>query len=584
MVRPMSDPFQTALQHQQAGRLNQAAEIYQNMLRGNPQQPDVLHQFGLLHHQAGRPAEGVKYIQRAIALRPGQSAYLNNAALLFIAAGQAAEAVRAAEQALASDPGSADAANNLGLAQAMLGNTAAAEAAYRRAMSLRSPFLEARFNLANLLRDRGDHAAAITEYRGLLESHPQFIAARVNLGIALELSGDLDAAIATYAAAAQQQPDLAPAHLNLGLALQKRHRFREAIAALQTALKHDPRLVAAHMAIGQSARELGDSSTATAAFQAAAKLAPDLPEVQEALSALLSGAIPGWHFPMLADAARNAAFNAALEKAITPDTVVLDIGTGSGLLAMMAARAGAKQVVACEAHPLIAETAREIVAKNNYAGRIAVLAQRSTELDPARDMGGPDGNRLADLVVAEVLDAGLIGEGMLPTSRDALKRLARPGAKIIPAAAQVLAQVVTLPQQRLVNPLRDLCGFDLSPFDRFRNRSAHGSVRLDHEPHTALSAVLPVQRIDFAAPPDWTRPQTLTWAAPIDRAGQAQALVFWFELWLDEAIMLSTGPGGAMRHWGQAVCWLPEDRMVQPGDSLAFRVTLADTFIDFALL
>lgn len=572
----MSDPFQTALQHQQAGRLNQAAEIYQNMLRGNPQQPHVLHQFGLLHYQAGRPADGVKYIQRAIALQPGEPAFLNNAALLHLAAQQPNDAVRAAEQALKLNPGFADAANNLGLAQAMLGQHTAAEASYRRAMALRPGFPEARFNLANLLRDRGDAAAAIAEYRGLLDSRPDFIGARINLGIALEQSGDLDGAIATYAQTVQQQPDLALAHMNLGLALQKRHRFTEAISALKNALKHDSRLVAAHMAIGQSARELGDSATATAAFQQAARLAPDLPEVQEALSALLSGAIPSWHFPMLADMARNDAFNAALEKAVTPDSVVLDIGTGSGLLAMMAARAGAKQVIAVEAHPLIAETAREIITQNSYADRINVIAKRSTEVDPATEM--PE---LADLVVAEVLDAGLIGEGMLPTSRDALKRLAKPGAKIIPASAQIVAQVVTLPQQRLVNPLRSLNGFDLSAFDKFRNKSAHGNVRLDHEPHTALSDVLPVQRIDFAAPPDWTRPQSIDWSAPISTAGTAQALVFWFELWLDEAIMLSTGPGGAMRHWGQAVCWLPQDRSVQPGDMVNFRVTLADTFIDF---
>lgn len=575
----MSDPFQTALQHQQAGRLKQAAEIYQNMLRGNPQQPDVLHQFGLLHHLAGHPAEGVKYIQRAIALAPGEPAFLNNAALLHLAASQPAEAARTAEQALKLDPGFADAANNLGLAQAMLGQHAAAEATYRHAMTLRPGFIEARFNLANLLRDRGDHAAAIAEYRGLLEARPDFIGARINMGIALELSGDLDGAIATYAQAAKQQPELAVAHLNLGLALQKRHRFKDAISALQTALKHDARLVAAHMAIGQSARELGDSATATSAFQQAAKLAPDLPEVQEALSALLSGAIPGWHFPMLADMARNDAFNAALEKAVTPDSVVLDIGTGSGLLAMMAARAGAKRVIAVEAHPLIAGTAREIIAQNKYDDRISVIAKRSTEVDPASEMPA-----LADVVVAEVLDAGLIGEGMLPTSRDALKRLAKPGAKIIPASAQIVAQIVTLPQQRLVNPLRSLNGFDLSAFDKFRNRSAHGNVRLDHELHGTLSEVLPVQRVDFAAPPDWTRPHTLEWSAPVTKAGTAQALVFWFELWLDEAIMLSTGPGGAMRHWGQAVCWLPQDRSVQPGDMLKFRVTLADTYIDFTAI
>lgn len=569
----MSDPFQTALQHQQAGRLAQAAEIYQAMLRGNPQQPEVLHQYGLLHHQAGRPAEGVKFVQRAMSLQPDQLAFVNTAAMLFIAAGQPAEAARAAEQAVARNPQSADAANNLGLALAMLGRFDEAASAYTQALSLRADFPEARFNLANLLRERGDLTGAIAAYRALLQTVPQFIGARINLGIAQEMAGDLPGATESYRAAAQAQPDLAVAHLNLGLALQKQHRFREAIASLQTAVKLDDSLLGAHMAIGQSARELGDSATAIAAFQRAAKLAPDHPEVKAALSGLLSGLIPGWHFPMLADAARNDAFDAALRKAVKPGMTVLDIGTGSGLLALMAARVGATQVVAAEAHPLIAETAREIVARNKAEDRITVIAKRSTEME----MPGA----AADLVVAEVLDAGLIGEGMLPTIRDALKRLAKPGAQIIPAQAQVLAQVIGLPALRKVNPLRDISGFDLSAFDKFRNSSAHGNVRLDHEDYAALSDVLPVQRIDFANPPDWTQPQAMQWAAPINTSGTAQAVVFWFDLWLDTEIMLSTGPGGALRHWGQAICWLPEDRRVQPGETLAFRVTLADTYIDF---
>jgi len=543
------------------------------MLRGNPQQPDVLHQYGLLHHQAGRPAEGVKFVQRAMSLQPDRLAFVNTAAMLFIAAGQPAEAVRAAEQAVARNPQSADAANNLGLALAMLGRGDEAAAAYTQALSLRADFPEARFNLANLLRERGDLPGAIAAYRALLQAAPQFIGARVNLGIALEQAGDLPGATEAYRAATQAQPDLAVAHLNLGLALQKQHRFRDAIAALQTAVTLDAALLGAHMAIGQSARELGDSAVAVAAFQRAAKLAPEHPDVKAALSGLLSGLIPGWHFPMLADAARNDAFDAALRKAVKPGMTVLDIGTGSGLLALMAARAGAKSVVAAEAHPLIAEAARDIIAQNNAAERITVIAKRSTEMEMP---GEP-----ADLVVAEVLDAGLIGEGMLPTARDAIKRLAKPDAQIIPAHAQILAQVISLPTLRKVNPLRDISGFDLSAFDKFRNSSAHGNVRLDHEAYAGLSDALPVLQIDFANPPDWTQPQTLRWQVPVVTAGTAQAVVFWFELWLDAEIMLSTGPGGAMRHWGQAICWLPEDKTVQPGETLPFAVTLADTYIDF---
>lgn len=537
----MSDPIQTALHHVKAGRLAEAAAIYQALLRAEPQRADLLHQYGLLHYRAGQPAEGLKYLKQALALKPDADCWLH-AALLYLTLGQTAET----------------------------------ENAYRRALELRPDFAEARFNLANLLKDTGDYGAAQTEYRLLLQQQPEHVPALVNMGVACELGGDLEAALAAYRKAVSLQPDLLVARMNAGLALHKLHRFREAIETLRIVLKQDDTQVAAHMAIGQCARELNDPATALAAFRRAAELAPDDPQVKTLLSGLLSAQIPGWHFPMLADTARNEAFAAALDKAVRPGMTVLDIGTGSGLLAMLAARAGANRVVACEAHGLIAETAQEIVAKNGLADRIAVIAKRSTELEPAHDLPAP-----ADLVVAEVLDAGLTGEGMLPTIRDALRRLAKPGAIVIPAAAQLVAQVMRLPNLRAVNPLREICGFDLSPFDRFRNQSAHGVVRLDHEQHEALSAVLPVCRIDFANPPDWVQPRQMAWSAPIQQDGAAQALVFWFELWLDDDIMLSTGPNGAMRHWGQAVCWLPEDRPVQAGQALDFRVTLADTYFDF---
>ncbi len=577
----MSDPFQTALQHQQSGRLDQAAAIYQSLLKADPDQPRVLLQFGLLLHQAGQPRQGLAHLQRAAALTPDDPAIHVAAASLLLAAGQPAEAARAAETALALDAALPEAANNLGLALGLLGRFEPAEAAFRRALALRPDFADAQYNLANLLRERGDHAGAVALYRALLQAAPHFTAARVNLGAALELTGAFEEAAAAYRAAIAAQPALPPAwltiaHLNHAQVLQKLNRFREAADAFRLVVQRDASSVPAHFGLGQCARELDDTATALAAFEQAARLAPENADIRAALSGLLSGMIPGWHLPMLADAARNEAFAAAIEKAVRPDMSVLDIGTGSGLLALLAARAGARQVIACEAHPLIADTARQIVAKNGFTDRITVIGKRSTELAPGQDLAQP-----ADLLVTEILDAGLIGEGMLPTSRDALRRLAKPGAQIIPAAAQVLAQVMALPTLRPVNPLRQICGFDLSPFDRFRNQSTHGVVRLDHEPYQGLSDVTPVLRIDFARPPDWTTPETRAWSVQIATPGTAQAVVFWFELWLDDTIMVSTGPGGAMRHWGQAACWLPEDRQVGAGETLRFRLTLSDNAIGF---
>ena len=104
--------------------------------------------------------------------------------------------------------------------------------------------------------------------------------------------------------------------------------------------------------------------------------------------------VPSWHAAMLRDHARNAAYRQAIE-AMAPGRVVLDIGTGSGLLAMIAARAGAARVVACEANPVVAETARRIIAANGLDHVVTVHACHSSELERAM-IGGAG----AELVVS----------------------------------------------------------------------------------------------------------------------------------------------------------------------------------------
>ena len=69
--------------------------------------------------------------------------------------------------------------------------------------------------------------------------------------------------------------------------------------------------------------------------------------------------VPRWHFEMLADSARNRALLDAIAAVVKPRHLVLDLGTGAGLTALAAARAGA-HVVTCEANPIVAELARKI--------------------------------------------------------------------------------------------------------------------------------------------------------------------------------------------------------------------------------
>ena len=158
-----------------------------------------------------------------------------------------------------------------------------------------------------------------------------------------------------------------------------------------------------------------------------------------------------WHFPMLSDEPRNARLCAAVHAAVVAISQtlrsrneargvrVLDIGSGSGLLALAAARAGAEHVTACEVDPLVASAAAGVIKANGFDHTITLLSRHSSELTVQDLRGGQP----VDLVTHELLDSTLLGEQVLPTLRHAFAcGLTLPGALAVPHAATITAQLV----------------------------------------------------------------------------------------------------------------------------------------------
>jgi predicted RNA methylase len=161
-----------------------------------------------------------------------------------------------------------------------------------------------------------------------------------------------------------------------------------------------------------------------------------------------------WHFPMLNDRERNekyvAAVGAAVEEArrrlraagdAARGVSVLDVGAGSALLAIAAARAGATHVTACEADPLVAAAAERVIGAHGLESVVRLHPIHSTELSADMMIGGP-----ADVVTHEIVDSTLLGEAVLPALRDAWSRgLLRRGAISVPFGATLSAQLVASP-------------------------------------------------------------------------------------------------------------------------------------------
>lgn len=435
----------------------------------------------------------------------------------------------------------------------------------QRAIAAAPDYAEAHYNLANVFLFQGRLPEAEAGFRRVLDLEPQHPGARLNLSGTLGRMGRLAEAIDSCRALLDIDPRNPVAHSNYANLLKDVGRTAEAVSHYQKALALDPTSAATHNNLGLLYREHGQLEAAVQALEQAVKAGPGNPQYRINLRDTYRRMIPGWHFAMLNDQARNDAFERAISKAAPGRRLVLDIGTGSGLLAMMAARAGAARVVACEAIKPLAQVATRIVARNGYADRITVIAKRSTELAVGRDLPEP-----ADLLISEVLDAGLLGEGVMRTFRHAIGALTTPDAAVIPAGATVWGTLIECPELRRINPIAEISGFDLREFDVFRNPAAHQPFNMTREPHRVLSDVFEMARFDFRRSPKEDAARSV--APQVVADGIVHAVAFWFDLHLDEAITLSTAPGGDSRHWRQAVTFLDQDRPVRRGESVPLTV------------
>jgi type II protein arginine methyltransferase len=268
-------------------------------------------------------------------------------------------------------------------------------------------------------------------------------------------------------------------------------------------------------------------------------LAPDDAELRSKTQRPLTDKVPKWHFSIVRDEARNRAYDEALRRAVGPETRVLDIGAGTGLLAMMAARAGAGTVVSCEMNPAVADAAREIVALNGFADRLTVVAKASNDVDPEADMGGR-----ADLLVQEIVANDLVGEYALPAIEDAARRLLKPGARMIPSGGAAVVALAFWPGLEAAR-LRDVDGFDVSPF----NRLAHVPYHLKAgDPQLALRSDAAVLfDFDFASGGPFPAERT---SVELTAQGPANGVAQWIRLQMDAEGVYENRPAPGLQS-----CW-----------------------------
>ncbi|KAA0202799.1 hypothetical protein HAZT_HAZT008656 [Hyalella azteca] len=283
---------------------------------------------------------------------------------------------------------------------------------------------------------------------------------------------------------------------------------------------------------------------------------------------------------MLHDDERNQLYYDAIRKAVATlrargDSVrVLDIGTGTGLLSMMALQCGADHITACESFEPMACCAEKVLVANGFAEKVQVIHKRSTEL-----VLGEDLPERANLLVAELFDTELIGEGAISTYEHARLHLLTEDALLVPSGALVYAQVVS----------SDLLASTNVPYYNRPPHSSHlnlpswlaecpGSIsvhdlqlsQLDPSHFTAVSEPLCMFKFDWSGrdiPLSTTDTVHVSFLSRLDKSLECHAVFMWWHLIMDQDqdIVLSCAPTWAERdsslawrdHWMQAVYHLP---------------------------
>ena len=262
---------------------------------------------------------------------------------------------------------------------------------------------------------------------------------------------------------------------------------------------------------------------------------------------------PSIHLAMLDDRARTNGFCHALQQVVRPEDVVVDIGTGTGVLATCAALAGARRVFALESSGM-GEVAQRVFAANGVEDRVTLIRERSTAVELPEK---------ATVLVTETIGNDPLDEETLELVADAKKRLLAPGARIIPSALEIYAIAVDVPRTvlerhvftpRKLEGYRAAYGIDFSPLGDHRLSSSEAIMLEGKDVATwPLAPPLLLASVDLTG--DFETVLSTRGLIEISRQTLHLGVLLAFRATLAPGITISTLPDecDSANHWAHAL-------------------------------
>ena len=252
-----------------------------------------------------------------------------------------------------------------------------------------------------------------------------------------------------------------------------------------------------------------------------------------------------YHRTLIADRVRNIAIYKALNEVIEPEkTTVADIGTGTGLLGLMAAKLGAKEVYLYEHGPVSDVAAQNLQANNAHQCQLlAWLLHRNDRSTPV------------DVIVCETLGNYPFEENIIDTLNDARQRMLKPEGVIIPSHVRQYAALVTTPRFFDELCIWDKVGFDID-LTPAKLKSLNNIYVRTFEPtdlyapeNSKAAEVQMWDEVNFSTDNRSSRKGEIQFQ--INKPANIYGVAVWWEADLTKSISISTAPKKPATHWEQ---------------------------------
>jgi len=233
---------------------------------------------------------------------------------------------------------------------------------------------------------------------------------------------------------------------------------------------------------------------------------------------------------LLGDARRNRAFQRALAARVRPGASVLDLGAGTGVWAVAAARLGARRVVAVEREAVLVPVIEALARESGVADRVEVVRADARRVRLAREF---------DVVVGELVGNEAFEEGLVPVFERARARFLRPGGALVPEWVSLVAAPVRAPVRLGLTP-------PLLPAASAASLTAHVPRNLHAAELRALAPGRELVRIDLRTARAQDRLPTCRARFRVSDGRAVGGIAVWVVMGLAPGVSLATRAG---THW-----------------------------------